>query len=462
MALHIVDAFYASISLALIYYIMRKSNVKYPIFFTLGLFTVGYFVSKLLFGRAFVVAVALLFLEMFLAVEKKYKVLFAVVVFHILWHQNTYFMPIIVVGMIEVSRYLVENKIYWKNLIVTGIATIVGMAFFPGFPNSLIGWMQNIFKIQSTNVAEVGAKSMGGGELASKDFMSIFINQEILLVLFVFCTTVVLYLYAAQKKEGVMPKKIILQKQFIWVYGLFILVISTLLGSIAISGRFFDFFIPTLFILSGFLFTIISDIQKINIEKSLSIFLKLGIIVVLFILVMNTFISIYIKANRFDYTPSQKTAQWIEKNSDTRERVFLDNWSIFTFMFFENSYNVYATGIEPMALKYHDESLYWKYYNMHSYAYYCEEQGDCKDELDQVKKYLSSASEEMKNKFEKANGQKIVNSIKNDFDSKFIVSTSKPLTAAILLNPELIEKHIKFKSDKFRGPFMEYDVFKLK
>jgi alpha-galactosidase/6-phospho-beta-glucosidase family protein len=178
---------------------------------------------------------------------------------------------------------------------------------------------------------------------------------------------------------------------------------------------------------------------------------------------MNASIAVYGKANSFDYAPSQKTAKWIRDNSEKPERVFLTNWSVFTLMFFENSYNVYTTGIEPMALKNYDEGLYWKYYNMFAYGYYCEKQMDCKEEIAQKKEEFKLLDDELQKEKEKENGRKIVESIKNDFDSKFIVSTSNKLTVAISLNPDLIEKTVEFESEKFnKGAFMKYTVFKLK
>ncbi len=462
LGLGIADIFFGAVAIGLVYYVLRKSKVKYPLFFALSLLTMSYFTMRLLIGRAFVLATVLVFLEMYLAVEKKYKILFFVVVFHILWHQSTYFMPIIVIGMVETARYLVENKFYLKNSLATILAVIVGTAFFPGFPKNLINWMKTIFQIQSTNINDVGSMSIGGLELDKKDFMHYFATKESLLFLTVFCIISVIFLYLMHKREKIDWKIKNIKKQIIWIYGLFIFLISMLLGSIAVSGRFFDFFFPTVFVLSAFIVTVIIKLNIIEIDDYYSKFVKVGIIIVLGVMIGNAVIIIYGKANSFDYEPAKKTAQWIQNNSTKRERVFLSNWGVFTLVFFTNSYNVYTTGIEPMALKSYDESLYWKYYNMFRYSYYCDKLGDCENEIEQKIELYKKLGEEERKKAEKENGRKIVNSIKKDFDSKFVVSTSDGLTTVILLNPELIEKYISFRSDKYKGPWMKYTVFKLK
>ncbi len=461
-AIHIVDVFQISMAISLIYYVMHKSRVRYPLFFTFILLTSAYFVLRLLIGRAYVLAVALIFVEMFFAIEKKYKSLLAVTIFHILWHQNTYFMPLVVVSIVEASRYLVYQKFFIKNFIATAVGVVIGMAFFPGFPLSLVGWMQDIFKIQSTDVADIGSLSIGGTELVSKDFMSHFVAQEIFLALFIFGIIATLFIYILQKKSDILFDNLQNQKHVMWIYALFIFMISTTFGTLIISGRFFDFLIPSIFILSAFIVTIIVNTKKIIIEDNLRKWLIVGVWIFAIIIVSNVFISVYAAANKFDYKPVGDAAQWIQKNSIEGEKVFLHNWGNFTLMFFGNSDNVYSMGIEPMSLKNYDEGLYWKYYNIFMYNYYCDAIGDCKEQLEVDKKVLKTVSNDVQKEVEKINSRKIINSIKNDFGSKIIVSDSNAFTVTILLNPDLIESYQTFTSDKFKGKFSEFTVFKLK
>ena len=130
-------------------------------------------------------------------------------------------------------------------------------------------------------------------------------------------------------------------------------------------------------------------------------------------------------------------------------------------MFFSNYHNTYVTGIEPTALKNYDEQLYWKYYNMFNYHYYCEKQEDCKTEIEYRRNQIGSDNEK-RQILEKENGFKIINSIKNDFGARIIVSSNDYFTKTIESHPELIEEKFHVKSDKYKGPAMEFTVFKLK
>jgi len=461
MALSMVDAFYASITISIIYYILKKTRVRFPLFFALTLFTSTYFIARIFWGRAFVLVIALTFMEMRFAIEKKYKALFFTILFHILWHQNTYFMPLIVIGIVETSRYLVYQKMYIKNVISTLIAIVVGMTFFPGFPNSLIGWMRNIFVIQSDKSLNQNVQSIGGLELAAKDFVSTFVNEKMLLALLIFCIFVVVFLYIKQKNKSKSFYEKIDKTYFIWTYSLFIFVILTLFGSITISGRLFDFLIPSIFVLCAFIVTILIKSQKVCVDRLLLKYFAVGVIMYVAVLSLNTLTDAYLYANKFDYNPTGQVAKWIEEKSDGRDKVFLLNWSDFTTIFFSNHNNVYATGIEPMTLKTYDEALYWKYYNIFNYHHYCEKQGDCTDEIEMIREYINNNNDK-RGIIEKKNSANMINSIKNDFDAKFIVSSSPSFTRAIELHPELISDSFHIKSDKYTGKSMEFTVFKLK
>ncbi|MFA5986244.1 MAG: hypothetical protein WC819_02765 [Parcubacteria group bacterium] len=465
LGLYIADAFYLSAALALIYYVLRKAHVRYPLFFIVALFSSMYFIERLLLGRAFVLAVGLIFLELYFAVERKYKQLFLVCIFHVLWHQSTYFMPIFFVGVVEIARYLTEHKMFLRNIASTALATVVGMAFFPGFPQSLFLWAGNIISLQTTAQTDVqtgNAQSIGGGEMASKDFMNYFAEEKMLLLLIVLSSIAVIFIYVTQKKHGDSFLQKTDKKQVIWIYALFVSMISMMSATITMSGRVFDFFIPIAFVLVAFLVTFIGMTEKVTMERSFGTFLKFGIGLYCGILFLNTGINIYALAQQYDYSPARQAAQWVQEHSTGRDKVFLQDWGNFPLMFFENSHNVYSTGIEPMSLKSYDEALYWKYYNMFRYNYYCDKPGDCGDIVTALKQNIKDASQDKKDQVEKENSRKIITSIKNDFDAQFIISGSDVFSETIERNPDLIEDQFHVKSEKFAGKYMEFTVFKLK
>jgi hypothetical protein len=87
---------------------------------------------------------------------------------------------------------------------------------------------------------------------------------------------------------------------------------------------------------------------------------------------------------------------------------------------------------------------------------------DCKNDRDNIIQFLKSANSTQKEQLEKDNSRKIIESIKNDFGAKFIVSDSDAFTKMIMLKSDLIKDQYHAKSEKFKGNFMEFTVFELK
>ena len=465
LGLRVAEAFYASIVVALIYYIMRKERVRYPLFFTLLLASSTFFMARILLGRAFVLILGLIFLEMHLAIHRKYIPLIVIVILHVLWHQNTYFLPFMMVGIVEFSRYFVEKKIDIKNMFVTVCGIIVGMMFFPGFPRSLISRMSNLFGIKENISGGSAGGALGGGELITVDFSSYFLGEMTMFILLVGSIGLLVFLYFKQKEdEGKKKRKRkfgMINKTYLhWVYSLLIFLSIVLFGSMMIMGRFFDFVFPAAVLLSAFIVAILLESKFISLKNSTIEWMSMLVWVFVDVLFAGAMFIVYKKSNTFDYEPAKLAAQWIDENSDAGEKVYLNNWSNFNMMFFANSNNVYSMGIEPYSLRLYDESLYWKYYNLFKHKYYCELQGDCEEEIVDT---FENLDEEQTAELVKENGRKVVNSIKNDFGANFIVSDSKLLNVVVSLNPELIEDQFEIRTDKFdKKGHMEFMVFKLK
>jgi hypothetical protein len=458
-ALHVADVFYGSVVLAIFYFIMRRERVKHPLFFAILLLSSTYMMSRLLLGRAFVLIVGMVFLEMYFAIHKRYIPLFFIVLIHVLWHQSTYFLPLIIVGIVEVCRYITDQKIFLRNIASTVIGIVVGMAFFPGFPQSIIGWLKGLFSIKNSG-AETVSGSLTGIEMAPKSFMTYFASQEMILFLVLVPTIFVIGFYIESKKH----ERFLENAERVhmhWMYTLFVFLLFVIYGATAISGRFFDFVLPTAMILLSFVLTIVAQLKLISWNSFATKWCAIILWVWVGVLCSNSLLAIYTTAHTFDYRPAQRSSQWIADNSNPKEKVFLYNWSYFNLVFFTNSENIYSMGIEPTTLKWHDELLYWKYYNIFAYKYYCEKEQDCGEEYHQ-KMTMYQKDDATMARFEKTNSEKIITSIKNDFDARIIHSSSEEFSEVILRSPELIDQYYEIASDKYKGKHMHFTVFKLK
>ncbi|PID52660.1 MAG: hypothetical protein CR972_00750 [Candidatus Moraniibacteriota bacterium] len=460
IGIHVADAFFASGLIAIIYYIMRREKVQHALFFTILFAGSTFFLNRFLLGRAFVLMVGFVYLEMHFAIRKKYTSLFFMVMIHILWHQATYFMPILVLCFVEISRYVVEKKVFLKNFFAVVLGTLTGMAFFPGFPGSLIKLLKQILIIKdSTTSNSMG--TMGGSEMFTKSTASISAGHIIAGIVLFACFWAVVYVYYAYKNEDPRVKGIIKKEQIIWFVCLSFFVAFILVASFMVTGRFFDFAFPGFVFLAGCTFTILIKTNLIDAQAFEGKYFAIISCIPLFCVSAFSFFSVYDNASSYDVAPIKASADWINERSETSEKVFLHNWSYFVTLFFANSDNVYSMGLEPTTLKTYNEDLYWKYYNLFKSVYYCENRGDCKDELYDELMVKRTSSDE-RNMFKKENSKKIINSIKNDFDAKLIFSDSREFNGVLLLNAELIRDYKIFDVEKNEGTPIQFAVFQLK
>lgn len=457
LGLKLGDIFLGSLSISILYYILRKCRVKYSLFLMLLLISSAYFLQRILLGRSFVLVVSLVFLELYLAVNKKYKTLFFLSLFHVLWHRNTFLLPLIIIFIVETGRYLAENKIYIKNIFTGSAGIILGMSFFSGFPGSLYRWISVLYNTQM--VANSGMKGQGN-ELYKKDPLSMFWgNSEVFFLLAVVSVGIIVYIYYSNLWVSKIDKNYNKDQNYTIAYSVFIFLIVVILGSMIVSGRLYDFYFPALIFLIAFVFAIIAKNNKIIVDKSLSRFISTTLFIYVLFLMANNLINMKINYVAADHKPIENVVKWISNESSDGDQVFLQNWTYFTIAFFYDHKNTYTMGIEPRILYEFSPELYWKWMNIYSYNIYCEEQRDCADEAKIFNEDLGKADENQKREMLKGNGKKIIQSIKNDFDSRFVLSNSSALNQSMAENSELIEKTFESKSE-YNG--MVFKVFKLK
>ncbi len=455
-ALKFVDVFVLTTSISIIYYSMKKMKVKYAFMVSLLLLSFEYMTLRFLLGRAFILVVSLVFLEVYFAVARKYKSLAVVSALHVGLHQATFFMPLLIVSVVEFSRYIAESKFYIKSLFYSGGAIIVAMMMYPGFPQSLFGMLSNVIAVQTQGGAT--GESIAGNELKKIDWIEKFISMKMLSFMIISNILVVTGIVAMHKKTKTEFAKFD-KEQLICAISFFILSAGFLFGSIAMSTRFFDFLIPITVVLSALLMTMLFETKKIVISDYVLNSMKYATVIFFGIVLVNTVFIVRKNINFTDSTYIKEAAEWINERSDEDEIVFLYNWSDFSWMFFYNSDNVYTMGMEPLNLKDYDEGLYWKYYNIFKHHFSCNKEKDCKDDIKNIRDKMAKLSKGDQALVQRSNSNGVIQSVKNDFQSRFIVSRSKKFNDTILLKRDLIEDMITIKSDNGKD---SVTVFMLK
>ncbi len=444
LGIKVMDAFFASAFFAIIYYVMRKMHIKKSIFFLLFICITSFFLTRLLTGRAYVLAIALVFLEMYFAVEKKYKLLFLITIFHVMWHQSTFFMPLIIMLIAEAARYLSYYKIFYKNIVSSIIGICVGMMIYSGFPMNIFYLIKNILSVQSNSMTP---GSSVGVEAYSKDFMTSFVlNFEVFFLFALLAGVIIVYYYISIRNNHI-KRESFKNNQLVFLYAFFMLLIVTISGTLIASGRFFDYYIPTSVILFALVGTIIFERREIIMQDFLKKIIYKTSYTFIIILCVGSFLYMKKTIAKFDNSKFSEVAQWIENKSEEKDKVYLDNWSYFTPLFFYDDKNVYSTGLEPNDAAQANPDLYWKWQNFRKNLFYCDKKNNCKDDAKEFFDKINKLEEDKKQEQYKINSMKIIKSIENDFDAKFIVSDNKSFDNILHYNEEMFEDIFQFRDE---------------
>jgi hypothetical protein len=447
LGLKISDIFWASLAYSSFYYLLRKIRIKWAFFYVLILLSFPYFSIRMLMGRAFILTPFIIFWELYLAGKKRYKTLFFLVVFHVFWHQATFFIPIVVVGLVEISRYLIEQKFVYKNIISTALGTVVGMSFFPGFPGNIWSWVTGLF-IFSRDISGVpNMDKIEGIEILPVNLLSFWTRSDVAVFLLILGVAVFLYFYLKDREADFFRGN---QDNFaawrILVYPSFLLVFLFFCFAILSSGRLLDFyFVGTIFLLALVLQRVFAE-EGSAINSRLKSYIFFGVVIFFGVAFLSSLSALKENSRKNDdYRGIGEASKWIKERSTEGEVVFLHRWDNFPAAFFYNQKNNYTMGIEPNALLGYDPSLYWKWYNIFLYNFYCGLPKDCSEEKEALVKTLGSDQGKV-DEFNKENSKKIIGSIKNDFKSRFIISSSSTFNSVLRQNLDLIDDSFLYTS----------------
>jgi len=458
LGLKLSDIFLAASALGLFYYVLRKAKITYPLFFTFALLVSPFLIHRLLMGRSYVLTISLVFLEIYLASKKDYGKLFFVTLIHLFWHSSTFWLPIAIIGAVEAARYLVVQKFFYKNIFAGIGALIGGVIFLPNF-QEFWSWLAIHFYAQKG----AASNSLGGEgmELYTKSaFDGSFVSKDIFFAVVLICIALVIYFYVKQRDNANLYDEESEQSVYIIIiYASFIFLLVVILATMTISGRFYDYYYAAIIFLAAVILTKLEKDGSIIFKGNMRKYIAGALIVFIISIMFNNFIELKKNISSFRYDNFAKVARWLENNSKENELVFVHNWSFFPMLFFYNSKNIYTAGLEPSRLKHYSEELYWKWYNMYEYNFYCDKKIDCKEEAKIIRDKLASTNEEEKKEFLKESGRKMINSVKYDFGSRFIVSAKSNFSQAITLNSDLIEDRFETKSE---DGSQKVEVFKLK
>lgn len=443
LGLKISDAFWASTSLSLIYYSFRKLKISYPLLMILLLVASYFSMERFLAGRTFVFSTGLIFILIYLAIREKYfKFLFLSLLF-IFWHPAIFFMPVLITSIVEIARHFVYKKINYFGFLGWILSALIASFYYS------LDTFLNISAFLKKTFYNVDLGQ--GAEMHRINIFKIAGFSEIFLLMLIFSFFFVIKRYVSQKKSFTEnPQNLVI------IYTAFLFVLFSLNGAIMINGRFIDYYGAGVALLTGACITQFKQNKK-DFTKNENFFLLGGVLIFIFVIGANTFNQLKTKAHFNDISAQKSVAEWVASHSSTKDRVYLYNWSDFPINFFYNHKNIYAMGMEPMQLYYYNPELYWKWYNIFNNAYYCNIPKDCKVQAEKYTASLKNLSLGEAQKISRINSRKILESIKNDFQAKYIISDEKN-RQLFELNPDLIADSFSAKSEINEDTIWAYEL----
>jgi len=396
VGIKIATAFFATLTMVLFYWFLKRFKIKFPFFWTFLLLTSSVFLTRINLDKVPAVAIPVLLLSLYALFKKKY-IFLSIMAFTYVWLYNTW--PILLVAVIvycfaNALRKIIDqwqeirNKGYWLLVIGYWLKYFfskenIGLIFFCflGIAGGLIlnpYFPQNIY-FDWVHIVQIGLKNYQnilpvGAEWYPYPPLPLITDN--LLILFPWLIGLAWFFVSSQKTKN--------NSSFGQnTNSLTLFILSTLFFIYTVkSKRNIDYFIPLVVLFTSFSFNKLLTLLPWKlyfselgfIKKNLlyqlitAVIVFLASIILIFAtasLVKNVWLA---KKNEFaggaPFDKFKNAAIFLKENSQPNEIIFHSSWDEFPALFYHNDYNRYTAGLDPTFSYAKNKSLYWLWYNI--------------------------------------------------------------------------------------------------
>lgn len=368
----ILASLLASLAFTVFYYILKKQNVFFPLFWTALYFSSSaLFLGRLLLERPFLLALSVLPLAFYYASRKKYFYLFLLSLVYALFY-NLAPLVIFLAVFYAAIEYLTIKQVDLKIIIAAAAGVTAGFLLHPYSLNYIFVAGVHFFQVIFLKFG--GVNLSVGDEIQTPGFIY-FIRANFLAIIFYLLAVIIFF--------GLKKMRWSAANYFLFAYSFFWFFITLILprgveywlplGWIFIALAFNDFY-------ASYEYGQIKDFfARLFNLKVLSFFIISFMAVIIFCNYSLIYLNIHSQnQNQFPAAMAQAN-DWLKANTPAGSLIFYNNWGLWPLMFYYNDYNQYITGVDPTFLYEYDHKLFWLWNNISYYGLYCDRPETCLD-----------------------------------------------------------------------------------
>ncbi|OGY44523.1 MAG: hypothetical protein A2729_01685 [Candidatus Buchananbacteria bacterium RIFCSPHIGHO2_01_FULL_39_14] len=362
IGLKIATILFASLTILLVYWLLRQFLVKGAFWYALFLLTINPFIFRLNLAKAQGLVLIFLILLIYLIIHRHYLSLVFLSFFYV-WLYGGWPLALMVVGVYAIFNWLWtfvkssgtlvkqrRKKIFWQNVILifcVALGITEGILLSPYFPRNPDFYWQQSFKIALVNYQHL---INVGGEWYPYGWLELMTAASPFFILF----SLAVIIFALSFKK---------QSLNAW----FFLALSLIFFALTLkSRRYVEYFVPLSVVFSAVSLNWFWPTIKQRLEK----FVSPNWILILPVLLLMSFSPIFyrdLKAiklayqNGFAFDKFLAPSLWLNQNSLPGEVVFHSDWDEFPILFYHNDFNYYLVGLDPTFMYESDPDLYQRW-----------------------------------------------------------------------------------------------------
>ncbi len=333
---------YGALAILSCYALVLWNRVRYPVaWLAMLLACSGPFLFRMSLPRAPSVTVATLALALWLLYTRRY-VWYGLLSFSLVWMYSLFPLVGILAGAWVVGVWIEERRVEWRPLVAVAIGVVAGLVINPYFPQNLFLFAEHVgMKIKGDYEVSVG------NEWYPYEAWYLLVSSGVA--------------WAAQLAGWVMmrtgSRKDAAKTVCLFLFSTFLLVLTMK------SRRFIEYWPPFAVLYAAFALKPYLDAWPwsripAGLARWAAVTGAVALVgIVVGVAVSNAYGTRKTVEGESDPNVYAGAARWLTENTPEGSMVFNTDWDDFPMLFFHDTHNVYASGLDPTYLLHADPQL---------------------------------------------------------------------------------------------------------